>query len=449
MKQHSSRTALPLQDRRFLRVILSVGICLIAYMPFHSFVSTWLGTAIGPLWLWKSLPVILVTILTLCTIGWMVHERSFVGPIMRLPLVRFGLGYVLIALLVTALSTNLHSSQTLVGLGFGLRYMALFAVMLVCGYCIVENRWRDNVRRVAPWLVVVLGIGALVQVTVLPRDFLAHFGYQPGVTIAPYSTIDDNHDALRAFVTLRGPNDFGAYLVILLTSIVVLAARGWLRYISIALALVTLYLSSSRSAWLGAIIALITLYAVQYREIFGKTKALLYGGITAAVAVFVLLWASVTFPVVRLAVFHSSPGDSSLTEGSTDKHWHQTGLGIARVVANPFGCGLGCAGPASFYGTEPKIAENYFVQVAEETGIVGLALWLVCFGLIMKQLMMIARSDQYALWLFAAGIGLTVVGLWLHVWADDTVSLTWWGLTGLVIGQAIAPAQKNIYNKTR
>ena len=40
------------------------------------------------------------------------------------------------------------------------------------------------------------------------------FGYDKLLTIAPYVLLDSNQDALRAFATMRGPNDFGSYLLL-------------------------------------------------------------------------------------------------------------------------------------------------------------------------------------------------------------------------------------------
>jgi len=39
-----------------------------------------------------------------------------------------------------------------------------------------------------------------------------------------------------------------------------------------------------------------------------------------------------------------------------------------------------------------------------------------------------------ALGVFASGIGLALVGFFLPVWADDTVSIIWWGLAAVVVG---------------
>jgi len=38
-----------------------------------------------------------------------------------------------------------------------------------------------------------------------------------------------------------------------------------------------------------------------------------------------------------------------------------------------------------------------------------------------------------ALSVLASGIGIAVASLFLPVWADDTVSIVWWGLAGVAL----------------
>jgi hypothetical protein len=147
-----------------------------------------------------------------------------------------------------------------------------------------------------------------------------------------------------------------------------------------------------------------------------------------------LLYSATMIPTLRQAVFHSSPGDASLTEGSTDQHVTATLQGADRVVREPLGCGVGCAGPASYYGDAPRISENYFVQIAEEVGVLGLFLFLVIVGLIAYQLYSATQLRPLSRALFAALCGYVVIGLFLHVWSDDPLSITWWMLAGAVIG---------------
>jgi len=47
------------------------------------------------------------------------------------------------------------------------------------------------------------------------------------------------------------------------------------------------------------------------------------------------------------------------------------------------------------------------------------------------------RSDQLAVILLASIIGLTLVNIISHAWADDTIALVWFGLAGVAIGTDI------------
>jgi len=98
------------------------------------------------------------------------------------------------------------------------------------------------------------------------------------------------------------------------------------------------------------------------------------------------------------------------------------------------GDGPGTAGPASYYnqGHPVRIAENYFVQVGQETGWLGLALFLL-INVGVAALLYVKRDDPLALSLFASLIGLTLINLFSHAWADDTLAYVWWGLAGVAL----------------
>jgi hypothetical protein len=149
----------------------------------------------------------------------------------------------------------------------------------------------------------------------------------------------------------------------------------------------------------------------------------------------ILLISAFTIPQVRLIVFHSSPNDDSLIEGSTSLHIQATLSGVSRVIDTPMGCGTGCAGPASYYGENPSISENYYVQIAEEIGVGGLALWLILYVYIFHKLYQ-RKQHKYVQVVLFSGLGLSTIGFMLHVWADGPLAILWWGLAGIALGFA-------------
>lgn len=376
-----------------------------------------------------------MTVIALC---WTITQRNFVITFARDRLVQAVALMAAVVLVTVVVNLGERTVQSvLAGVVMDLRYLLIFilAYLGMRFYTGVQKRPHGvDIQKFLVWVGVGLGILGLLQVYVLPLDFLSAFGYDKATTIAPYTLIDDNIHAPRAFATTSGPNDYGAFLLLpLLVSLLMLRKSKWYGLASVII-LAGLFVSSSRSAWLGTLVALAAFGMFMLEPQSLKTRRKVIAGAAAAIAgVGLMIFLSINVPAVRLQVFHSSPHDATLSEGSTAAHWSSTMSGIERVVKDPVGCGAGCAGPASFYGNQPKISENYFVQIAEEFGVVGLAAWLLIAFLVMKKLWQ-RRADDSAKLLLASFIGLSVIGLWLHVWADDPVSLTWWLLAGAFLG---------------
>jgi hypothetical protein len=258
-----------LKKQSVLVQFLAIGwLVLIILLPFHAFISTWGGTTIGPLNLWKAWKEILLSLLVFAVI-----IQSFVDKdmfryfwkswITRL-IVIFGLLHLLIAIII-----GNQSSPLAFGLAINLRIVSMFLVGGVVFYYIRPDK-KELIRLllIPAGLVILLG---LLQMFILPYNLLSHFGYKEGVTIAPFNTIDQQIDQLRIMSTLRGPNPLGAYLilpgVLLLGLIISVAERFKIESskksfklaigLSALLAglLIVLYGSHSRSAWLGFVVS--------------------------------------------------------------------------------------------------------------------------------------------------------------------------------------------------
>jgi len=271
----------------------------------------------------------------------------------------------------------------------------------------------------------------------LPRDFLSHFGYNSN-TIAPYETINHNVHYIRIESTLRGANPLGAYLLIpisLLTVLIVRGKRGW-QYVAFLLAAVlALYFSFSRSAWLGAVlsIGLILLISLRSRQAKRWIATLACLGLVIIGGLALNSRHNIRLENILLHTQTHSAIKTTSDEG------HATALkaGLHDLLHQPLGHGPGSAGPASIYNNHPaRIAENFYVQIGQETGWLGLGLFLLINGGV-GYLLWVRRSDPLALSLFASLIGLSLINLLSHAWADDTLAYVWWGLAGI----AMAPHQ--------
>ena len=139
---------------------------------------------------------------------------------------------------------------------------------------------------------------------------------------------------------------------------------------------------------------------------------------------------------VQNVILHDNP-EIGPEQTSNSDHTLAIKDAIGDIKQQPLtGCAPGCAGPASFYDPDgAKLSENYYLQIAQEVGVVGLGLFLAINILVGIQLF-IRRQDALALALFASLIGISVANLLLHVWADDTLAYIWWGIAGAVIANS-------------
>lgn len=430
----TTRTSLALRLERILLVAFAL---IIVLLPLHAFISTWGGTAIGPLLVWKSWKEILLVALLPLVVWYCLLRPDVAGRLWRSWLTKLILVYALLQV-VFAIVSQASVGAVLDGLLVNLRFLAMLLLAGLLYYA--DDPWLHWVKCWLPkWLfitTIVLSLMAIAQVTIVPRDFLAHFGYNKDTTIAPYLVVDQNPNALRAFATLRGPNPFGAYLLLPLAVALVTVVRqrrNVLAGLALGLGVIALVLSSSRSAWLGAGAGVIVL-AITLVPHDKLVKWIKWGTLPAIILIGAFFWLATTVPSIRIAVFHSRPDRPTLTTGSDDKHWQEVTTGIKDAWQHPLGQGVGVSGPASFYNTKaaPKVPESYYVQLAQEVGWAGLALF-VAINVIVAVKLWQRRQDNLAKALLASFIGVTVINLFLHGWADDPTSMTWWGIAGLYL----------------
>ncbi len=129
------------------------------------------------------------------------------------------------------------------------------------------------------------------------------------------------------------------------------------------------------------------------------------------------------------AVFHTNEQNPSVS--SNAQRTQRQKDAVEDIVREPIGRGPGTAGPASIYleDSEARVAENYYLQLGQEIGVIGLGIFLAIFVLLCKRLWEL-KSYPWPKAILLAGIGLAVANLLLHVWADDTLAIIWFGVAG-------------------
>jgi hypothetical protein len=419
-------------------------------IPFHAFLTVWGSTIVGhytSLRLWKAV------LLALSAIGvffLLLTDRKIRQNTLTRRLVWVILAYIALNVVWGLLALNQHD-VTAKAFGYSMIVNLRFLLFFIITWCITLRMAR--LRANWSWFVlvpaaVVVAFG-LLQTFVLPHNFLTHFGYGPH-TIPAFETVNSNHDYYRTFSTLRGANPLGAYLLIpisILTVMLVSAKRNWKQGLFMAASLVVLVFTYSRSAWIGALITIAIILFLSLKS--RKTQQLTL----AAAVVLVLVAGGLTLALRNNShfenfIFHTDK-NSSVKVSSNDDHASALKTGLSDIRHDPLGKGPGTAGPASFYNDhQPRIAENYFVQIGQETGLIGLGLFIL-INVGVGYLLWLRRGDPLALSLFASLIGLTFVNMLSHAWADDTLAYVWWGLAGIAMaGPAVAMKKKGRHEKT-
>ena len=415
--------------------VSGIILIILLLMPFHAFLTVWLSQIFGhytALRLWKEV-LLLVAALGVAILVTLDHKiRSHTLP---RRLVQIILVYILVNVIWGAIAWQ-KGDVTAKALGYGwivnLRFLIFF---LICWTVALRTKrvhepWRKALM--VPSIIVVAF--TLLQVFVLPYDFLKHFGYNAN-TIYPYETINHNIHYLRYMGTLRGANPLGAYLLIPISYVAVLIARGnrhWQNWVALLASILALYFSFSRSAWVAAAIMLTLIAGIGIKSRLQRQKLLIAG----AAIVIVLAGIGIGLrnnPHIQNVVEHTQ-SHSTAKQSSNAGHVAALKSGLHDIVHQPLGRGPGTAGPASVYNTHhpARIAENYFIQVGQETGWLGLILFLL-INVGVGVLLWFRRADPLALSLFASLIGLTLVNLLSHAWADDTLAYLWWGLAGIAM----------------
>ena len=421
---------LGLLDKLFIGILLVIFGGIVLHAPFSVGFSALFPHFEVLIKSWKEILMVLATLL-----GIVLLTQKKRWAIIKSPIIVLIAIYALLHIAVIPLFFD-NPTSTIAGLMIDLRYLLYF--VLVCGALQLYPQLRRTFIGIFVAGALIVGTFALLQVTVLPIDVLKYIGYDQ-TSIVPYLTVDQNIDYVRINSTLRGPNPLGAFAVIVLTLLTAFWLKGNHRQFKRPMfvvgllgigSLVALWASYSRSALVAAFVA------VGLVLLLGFGRRLSKGSWAVFIVTLMLLggtlFAARGTEFVSNVLLHENVhegGDINSNEGHVDS----LNDGVARMVRQPLGGGVGSTGSASMYTDQSLIIENQYLFIAHEVGWLGLALFLYIFWKVLRQLWQ-RRTDWLAVGVLASGIGLALIGLLLPVWVDDTVAIIWWGLAAVVIG---------------
>lgn len=407
---------------------------ILALIPFHAFLTVWGSSLIGhytALRLWKEYLVVF------CLIGALyifITDKKIRELFYHSRLIQFISLFLIIELIwgiVGYHQGEVNKKALFYGWLSDCRYLVFFLITLIIAK--KTSLLKNNTIKLIMWPALIVILFGLAQVFILPRDFLAHFGYGPN-TIAPFETINHNSHYVRIASTLRGANPLGAYLLIPLSLATVLLIRGkkvWQMALFMAAGIIVLIFSFSRSAWLGFIVAIaLSIYLGVKSKVLKRNLLLIAIGLIIIFGgLFIAERNNARFQNI---IFHTQT-HSSVPTTSDEAHSSALETGLKQLSKEPLGKGVGTAGPPSVYNKHPAvIPENYYVQIGLETGWLGLAVFIVINVLIIMSLW-VRKADTLSLALLTSFIGIIVCNMLLEAWTDDTLCYLWWGLAGIAI----------------
>lgn len=229
---------------------------------------------------------------------------------------------------------------------------------------VLTLREQESWAKRAVWIVAVLSVLGMTEVFIFgegPRTLLylavEEAATEKGALVASYHV--QGFSGLRESSTMFGPLQFGALCMVALV-IWWVYRRDFLPALMIGSGLI---LTLSRSAWVGAALAISFLGIVMHQ----KKRFLLYASL--ALALFVA-----AIPFIGLGDFLSETAKGQ--EVSAESHKESLFAGVTYVLSHPFGSGPGNAGTFAFKNDNFIVwSENSYLTLASAYGIPA----VVCF----------------------------------------------------------------------
>lgn len=287
-------------------------------------------------------------------------------------------------------------------------------------FFLIEDTF-SNYRRIRNALFIILSISILIAIDGLFQyrfgtEFLRYRGLAAVSTGIPAITAAFNHY-----------NDFGAYLVVVLSLVLALflARQRWFDRLALVLLLilfeVCLLLTFSRGAWIGFIFLFFLMLFLSR-----KFKELI-----PIFSIFIFLFIAMPITRERLAFIFQAHGDADRL-----RIWQAT---LSMIKENPFlGKGIGTF-MDYFSKRVPNLftqyAHNCFLQIWAEAGIFSLLSFLAfVISLLSKGIATFKKTNNYML----LGMSCGIFGFLVHSFFDThfyslQLSALFWSIAGILV----------------
>ncbi len=409
-----------------------IAFCLLLFLliliPFQAFLLTWfkaLGLSKNIYNLavfWKE--IILFILIISAILNFFANKKKIsLLKTDKAILIFIGLNFLY------ALFFNLPLEQKIIGLRYGLEFLIFYLAVRF-------NNFNQNQFKILIFsflgVSVLITIFGLMQISYLPPDFLEKFGYSRNLgeylktgIVPTYESVSPLLPSIyRVQSTFPGALQFGSYLVLIFSLFLSLTFyfKNKFRYLAIFNVLMiiwALYATHTRSSWISVLVAILT-----GTFLIVKNKKFFIGiALSIITACLVLISLFFSNKKVQTILLHGEIRDGQLF-GSTQAHLEALINGLSLFIASPFGNGVGFAGPASKAVSDTIVTENWYLQIALETGIMGIIIFLLIMFFIFSGLFSIFKNTDnlfykyIALGIFISLSSIVSNNLMLHTFAD-------------------------------
>jgi hypothetical protein len=340
--------------------------------------------------------------------------------------------FIYVAFLSLVYLVREKSVTTLAGLVYATRFLLALIVGALSG----------RLLSVGPIVKKIIGISVVVcvigfTILALPSQILTHVGYDaPGVDTvnnpASVHYVSESLKIERMMSTFKGPNSLGLYLLLPFALVLFAKRKKSSPYFYVFLIGSSILLTFSRSALLGLLV-MIAFYVWIMRRSFQVQAHKLSNPTIAGAIISIIVLTIALGPVSGRLFFHQDAGQSNGSTSSRLNHYQQDATDIA---AHPLGNGLGTASPAGRVSGKPvNVSENYYLQIAKESGIIGLLLFIAILVYLYKALKLLKGTTRSVM--IASFFGLLVANLFIPAWADEVVAITWWLFAGIILSKQL------------
>lgn len=414
---------------------------MLAYMPFHIFVSQSVSLFTGGLPAWKAAKDVFTLLLVIVTVAFVWFQRRR-APRWYWAAAGLALVYALIHGLTYFLNQDTSLRIAMLASAYNNRLLWYF---LIGAGALILNPSRKFMVSALRLVIIVSTIVSLLAVIqyFLPKDILTHVGYSVSRGVKPAFFIDDKPDLPRVMSTIRDPNSLGAFLVVPITLLILAFIKTDNRRRTLITGLLglhglALFLTFSRGSWLATIMSVCIALALWQRALLLKhVKRFWLVGVIALLLFGGVLYALRDQYMVQNIIFHSDETTQAELD-SNELHADFVGRGLRGIARDPLGHGPGTAGIVAIQNPSGGLlTENYYVQIGFEAGVFGLMIFIAALLLVYRQL----GSDLPATALKAAFWGYAVANLVAHTWSNEAVAAQWWLLAGMVAASASVAAE--------